>query len=248
MKDWRDDQEIRYLDESEAVYDDKYRNLSMNENIDRQERGVEAVQTKLRKYFVKPHQKMTPEETNDLQKLVQTSKDERAIHLFLKGNPFILTSKIHPAHHAQICISKPKLGAEFEPDFLMAGLDSAGLWWYGVELENPNKAMFTKAGEITAELNHALRQIDDWRRWLRENLDYLRREHGYEDIDGELPCYVVIGRRDTEVLDSESLLKRQREIMKKDKSGLFLHHYDWLLNTRPTIVDRILGKYVGDNQ
>lgn len=157
--------------------------------------------------------------------------------MFLTDNPFVLTCKINPAHHGQICIPKPKLGNQLEPDYLIAGLDSAGFWWYGVELENPNCRMFTKAGEESNELKHALRQIDDWRDWLRNNISYAQNTLGFMHIDAELPCYVIIGKRENEILDESILVQRQREVMKRDKNGLFLHHYEWLIDEHRTIVE-----------
>jgi len=186
--------------------------------------------------MVEPHQKLSNEKRRELATIIKSAKDERPLQKFLRENPFVLTEKISPAHHGQICIPKPNLGGLLHPDFLIAGLDSAGFWWYGVELENPNYHMFTKAGDPTKELSHAIRQIEDWRNWLTKNIGYAQDELGYMHIDADLPCYVLIGKRDEEILDKETLLIRQRSVMKRDKDVLFLHHFEWLLDDMPILV------------
>jgi hypothetical protein len=228
--------EQEYLDESQAVYKERYDNIPPGGKIDRLERGRYAVSTALYKYFVKPHQKLTQSQRRDLVSLIESAQDERAIQSYLTKEKFILTRKIHPAHHAQLCIPKPKLGSQYAPDFLIAGLDSGGLWWYGVELETPKVAMFRKDGDPTSKLSHALRQIEDWRSWLRKNISYAQTTLGFTDIDADLPCYIIIGKRQNEVLDEDTLHDRRREVQKRDKAGLFLHHYEWLLDDHATLI------------
>jgi len=237
-----DEFEEKYLDESEAAYYKKYKSLTAKELHDRSieshrdRRTLSSLSKKLGKYMVKPHQTLSNEKREELAKIVVSAGDERQIQKFLEENPFVLTGKIEPAHHGQICIPKPDLGGSLHPDFLIAGKDSAGFWWYGVELESPKYHMFTKAGDPTKELSHAIRQIEDWRNWLTKNIGFARDELGYMHIDGDLPCYVIIGRRDEEILDRETLLLRQRAVMKRDKDVLFLHHFEWLLEKKRTLV------------
>ncbi len=229
-QDLDDDKEVD-LDESEAVYYERYqKQLKSGESSKRLEESHDKPIPILQEYLIRPHQKIDPRKTSELEVIIKTANDERPIQEFLKNNPYFLTRKTF-AHHGQICIPKPKLGAEYEPDFLIAGVDSGGLWWYGVELESPKYSMFTKKGEITSHLNHALRQIDDWRGWTRENIAYAQKQ--YMHIDGDLACYVLIGRRENEELTEKKLVARRREVARKDKSGLILHHYEWLLDDIP---------------
>ena len=160
-----DDSEEEYRDESEAAYWDKYKSLSKEEYEDRHIESHEDVTRlkKLAKYMVEPHQKLSFDKRKDLAEIISSSKDEKPLQRFIEENPFIITSKIQPAHHVQVCIPTPNLGGLLKPDFLIAGVDSAGFWWYGVELENPNYRMFKQAGDQTKELSHAIRQIEDWR-------------------------------------------------------------------------------------
>lgn len=223
----------RRLDESEQVYEERYQRLLSRpkDAIARHDRGRSAARGGLKPYWVTPHQKPSPSDVAELRRLIMTAGTERPIHEFLERRPHFLTGNIQPAHHGQFCISKPRLGAELVPDFFAAGLDSGGLWWYGVELENPNESMFQKDGDLSAALSHALRQIEDWRSWLRDNIAYAQQQLGLVDIDADLPCYVIIGRRGTERLANSKLSARRRAVQKRDKSGLILHHYEWLVGT-----------------
>lgn len=231
-------EEENYLDETQVEYERKYEERPLKEKTKRldESRSNSPIWNKLGKYYVDPHQDVSLEVKNELVKIIQTANDENVIHDFLKMNPFILTRGIHPAHHAQVCISKPKLGSQLEPDFLIAGIDSGGFNWYGVELESPKLEMFTKHGEETKELKHAIRQIEDWRSWLSKNVAYARDELGLMHIDSDLPCFIFIGRRKNEVLDDDELMNRRRAVTKRDKHGLYLHHYEWLIDVPPTLV------------
>ena len=173
-----DEFEEKYLDESEAAYYKKYKSLTAKELHDRSieshrdSRTLSSLYKKLGEYMVKPHQKLSNEKRQELATIIVSAGDERPIQKFIKENPFVLTEKIEPAHHGQICIPKPNLGGLLHPDFLITGKDSAGFWWYGVELESPKYHMFTKAGDPTKEHSHAIRQIEDWREWLKKNIGY----------------------------------------------------------------------------
>lgn len=58
------------------------------------------------------------------------------------------------------------------PDFMLCEMDSGGYHWILIELESPTHRSMTKAGEQSAKLTHALRQIRDWRIWLRKNIQW----------------------------------------------------------------------------
>ena len=232
---FENDNKVKYLDESQAVYEGKYEAMAPHERVARDEAGHRRIK-QLEPYFVHPHQTFRGRERIELADLIRASVDERPLHKFLKSHPYVLTRRIMPAHHGQLCMSKPRLGCEYVPDFLIAGLDSGGWWWYGVELENPNKAMFTEDGHETKELRDAIKQVEDWRTWLQENISYARNTLGYKYIDGDMACYIIIGRRENEVLEERRLKPRRRAVAKRDKCGLFLHHFEWLLDDKPTVV------------
>jgi Domain of unknown function (DUF4263) len=65
-----------------------------------------------------------------------------------------------------------------------------------VELENPRKPLFTKAGRRqTAKLTQAIDQILDWYRYVEENLSTVRRELGLDGITANPKALVRSGRR-----------------------------------------------------
>ena len=99
-----------------------------------------------------------------------------------------------------------------------------------MELESPKVKMFTVKGDPTKELTHAIRQIQDWRSWLKSNRDYATRERnkhglGLTDIDSNVPGLIFIGRR-KDVDKSTDELRRQ---MVQD-SNILIHTYDTLID------------------
>ena len=88
--------------------------------------------------------------------------------------------------------------------------------------------MFTKKGNPTKALTHAIRQIQDWRAWLKRNYDYASRERnkrglGLVDIDSNIPGLILIGRRNS-IDPSTHELRRQ---MVQDLN-IKIHTYDTL--------------------
>jgi hypothetical protein len=77
-------------------------------------------------------------------------------------------------HHAPI-FSKVKFGAEYETDFAFFDPSSFGVEWNFVEIEGPSRKLFTKAGDPSAALTHAIQQVRDWNQWIHENLAYVRQ-------------------------------------------------------------------------
>jgi hypothetical protein len=81
------------------------------------------------------------------------------------------------------------------PDFLLASDSSAGFRWTLIELEGPTEAILTKDGLPAKKLAGAMKQIRDWRGWLRTNIAYARDQLGLTDIHAECRSVIAIGRR-----------------------------------------------------
>lgn len=133
--------------------------------------------------------------------------------------------------HGRWVIPKKRLGSEHVTDFIIGEKSSIGFEWYAVELEGPKAKMFTKAGNPTQVLTHAMRQIHDWRAWLQTNQNYAARPRkagglGLSDITTDLPGLILIGRR----ADIDESTNRRRRQMMQD-SRIKIHSYDWLLDS-----------------
>lgn len=143
--------------------------------------------------------------------------------------------------HGRWVIPHQRLGTHHETDFLIGDRDSMGRSWVAVELEGPQRPLFTKRGDPSQFLWHAVRQIIDWRIWLEQSRDYAVRLPekgglGLEDINATTPGLVVIGRRGQGPGDRPNFrraLKAQLDIE--------VHTYDWLLDRLNGHVQSLAG-------
>lgn len=173
--------------------------------------------------------RITSEETGSLKELLERNPDEPTVHRFLENNPKFLVQAL-TGGHGRYQISKPRLGSEYVPDFLIAEESSIGLEWYAVEIESPKAKAHTRAGLQSHQLTHAIGQIRDWRNWFRNNLDYARRSReqdglGLIGIDDRVPGLILMGRRG-QYPQRFNEFRRQT----KDQERIAIHSYDWLLD------------------
>src|SRR5580704_12514952 len=100
----------------------------------------------------------------DFEKTLDSGR-EQDIHLFLDRNRQIL----HFIHWDPIVKSKVRLADAFVSDFVVVGLDPYSndprSFVTFIEIERANEALFTKSGDPTSFLTHAIRQVQDWQRW-----------------------------------------------------------------------------------
>lgn len=69
-----------------------------------------------------------------------------------------------------IVISKLRLCPELTTDFIVAREQySYGLTFELIEIETPHCTPLTRNGDYSSRLSHAVRQIQDWKKWIREN-------------------------------------------------------------------------------
>lgn len=145
--------------------------------------------------------------TGILPLLAQTlddARDEKPLQLFLARHTHLLTCLLPPGREGW-CWDRPRLGAEFVPDFLLCTRNSTGIHWVLVELESPTRPPLNQSGLPSGKLAEALGQIRDWRAWLRQNIAYAQQQLGFADLNAECPAYVIIGRRSS--LQSRSITK-----------------------------------------
>ncbi len=148
-------------------------------------------------HIVKIDKKGFEAAVSELQSLVNKGVSESKLQRHIEEHPYILSQQFA---HCHFVIPKVALGNQYETDFMCLEIPSSGKEWIGVELEIPCKKVITKAGRKTAELEHAIQQIRDWRSWVTDNLSYARQKKeknglGLSDIAPRFFGYVVIGRR-----------------------------------------------------
>lgn len=131
---------------------------------------------------------------NEFERLLGDAKDERPLQTFLAEHPELLCPLAEPGGELW-CLDRPRLGSELIPDFLLASDSSAGFRWTLIELEGPTEAILTKDGLPAKRLAGAMKQIRDWRGWLRTNIAYARDQLGLTDIHAECRSVIAIGRR-----------------------------------------------------
>ena len=176
-----------------------------------------------------PWDVITHNEITAFESALHGARDERDMQRFLEDHPLFLTQQISGGSGAWV-IPQRRLGAEHVTDFLVALKASGGFVWHAVELESQHAKVFNRNGDPSATLNHALRQIRDWRSWLSRNRDYATRPleqsgHGLIDIDPELEGLIIIGR-DANV--DQATTEQRRRLM--HESRVKIETYDWLLS------------------
>jgi hypothetical protein len=129
---------------------------------------------------------------------------EPEIQSFLQDHPCMVPG--YDAFHAALepgpvynCVfTQPVLPGVVRriPDFMWLPTDSQTQWIVLVELEDPQKPWFTKAGQQTSELSQAVAQVSDWLDHLSEpeNIAMFRTLYGIPRRI-ELSCCLVYGRR-----------------------------------------------------
>jgi hypothetical protein len=175
-----------------------------------------------------PWEEITPGEIAAFESALNGARDERDMQRFLENHPRMLIQQISGGRGAWV-IPQKRLGSEHVTDFLIAQKASDGFVWYAVELERPQAKIFTKKGDPSTTLNHALRQVSDWRDWLSHNRDYAIRPReqsglGLIEIDPELEGLVIMGR-DADI--DQSTIARRRRLMRELR--VKIESYDWLL-------------------
>ena len=172
---------------------------------------------------------ITLREANEFKQVIETAPNERPVQCFIEITPRILAQHLNGGWGRWV-IPQKKLGDRFIADFVVGEANSLGHFWTGVELESPTAKLFTKSGDPAKSLNHAIRQIQDWRGWLEDNRDYARRPRedgglGLKGLKGVLPGLVIIGRRAT-LSESDNRLRRQYS----DTLGIKIRTYDYLID------------------
>lgn len=139
--------------------------------------------------------------------------EKRDVHGFIELHSFLL----FPNPDAVTSEVPIGLGTEHRIDFLVQRPDGSYLL---VEIENPQATLFTKKGDFSASVNHALRQVEDWQEWIEANLPTVER---YFPGIRAPEAWVIIGR-DRGLADAEKRRLVRRNINMRGR--LAIRTYD----------------------
>ena len=156
--------------------------------------------------------------------LLAEAQREEDLQVFLTQNPYLLCP-----HYSRLWPKLP-FGAtvsdyvfELATDYLL------------VEIEPQNHKLFTKSGDPTAKLTHAISQTDDWTRYIQDNLTTVRNELQLDRITPHPKRLVVIGR-DRDLTEDN---KRRLRVMERD--NLKIWTYDDVYSNAKTTIENFFG-------
>jgi len=136
-----------------------------------------------------------PKLAEELATILNEAKDERPLQEFYTKHPYMLALAF-PVHNCWV-FPKPRLGGgTWVPDFLFCDKNSLGYRWILIELESPTMEATNKDESVSAACHHAVQQVRDYRRWLRDNALFEEKQ-GFKGLNADCEGWVVIGRRDT---------------------------------------------------
>lgn len=166
-------------------------------------------------------------EVEEYRELLRHARTEGPMQAFFHLHRHFLVEHLRGGH-GRWAISQKRLGCQHVTDFMIGARHSLGTDWVAVELESPRAGLFTKGGNPTAALTHAVRQITDWRSWLTNNLHYATNlaENGglgLEKIRPDVEGLILIGRRHR-LSESDNVRRSQ---MSHDLN-IAIHTYDYI--------------------
>src|SRR5262249_26043706 len=129
------------------------------------------------------------------------------------------------------------LGTEFRIDFLVQRPDGS---YVLVEIENPQATLFTRGGDFSVSINHALRQVEDWQEWIEANLPTVERD--FPGIRAP-EAWVIIGR-DRALADTEKRRLVRRNINMRGR--VVIRTYDDVLRDARAYIRSIRGAFGND--
>ncbi|MDD9988242.1 MAG: DUF4263 domain-containing protein [Spirochaetaceae bacterium] len=152
----------------------------------------------------------------------QDDVDEPCLQTYFEQHPAMLLQIVgHCPMHCSL-ITQPDLIGTYirRPDFMMIAKDSGEWRPILIEIESPEKRIFTKDGKTRSDFNHARDQLTEWRSWFRDhsNVDQFKERYGIPNyIERELmmrmETVLIYGRR-SEFDGNPNLTKFRASLMK----------------------------------
>lgn len=180
----------------------------------------------VREYEVKLQ--LTHSDVELLRAALDSAENERPIQKLVESRPQLLTSLVGGA--PRYCIPQVRLGAEYVTDFLVGAVDSMGIRWLLVELETPESDVTLRdENQLDKHGRKGVSQVETWREWLIQNLDYARRSRrdhglGLPDMRPGAEGLVIVGRRERLHANSHTV-----RLPIEETRRIRVHTYDWWL-------------------
>jgi len=172
--------------------------------------------------FVEWNKPRDPKLLDELGRILDQAEDEKPLQDFYTQQSYLLAVAFAP--HRCWIFPKPRFGGgKLIPDFLYCDRNSLGYAWTIIELESPLAAPTNKDGSVSKALHHAVEQIHDYRRWVRDYALF-EDQQGLKGLNSDCEGLVVIGRR-----EERTELERQR-LAEFRKQKIDIASYDRLVN------------------
>jgi hypothetical protein len=144
------------------------------------------------------------------EKVLKNSK-EQGIHNYLKKTHKL----INYISARKYLLSKYKLADKYVTDFIVIGIgygNLLGVVINFIEIERADLPLFTKKGDPTSFLTHAIKQVQDWEMWVTDNLLYFKNDlqkHIFEMTDN-----------DYNFTNSEAINKKIDKVYERKKANI----------------------------
>ena len=131
------------------------------------------------------------------EQFINRNPPEVDIQNYLQNNPWLLSEQFPHCYHI---LPRFSLSGQYVTDFIAPERSSGGTFWMLIEIERPDCKLVTKDGEFAVTVRRAVRQVRDWKTWLKDNQDVARKSRlsgglGLHDMTRMLCGHVIVGRR-----------------------------------------------------
>jgi hypothetical protein len=134
-----------------------------------------------------------------LDDLLRLETDENVFQKFLEQNPELIAALLVRGHHGMYVLPQVAFGNKHRADFMIAAKNSMGHFWTGLEIESPRHDVVNRDGHFSAQTQHAIDQVRDWKTYVRQNRASVQQPkslggEGLIGIEHEFDVWVIIGR------------------------------------------------------
>lgn len=162
--------------------------------------------------------------------LLAGEPSEADVQSFLEKHPWMVPGHSTPTgvtgHYPLHCslIAQPELPGKpsYFPDFMWVSTHSGSWFPTLIEIEKPNRRMFKKNGDTSADFNHARDQLNQWRSWFSEpeNVQNFTTMYGipdhFKNRTRKLSMILIYGRS-SEFEGNPNLTKKRAGLAQQDE-------------------------------